>query len=70
MNKWRLRNRPDRGGPIADQDPDDGGSVNSELSGAAESVYDTAMHSVAAQHRETVKKKDAAAKARRKKGRG
>jgi hypothetical protein len=66
MNRYRmrqLRNRPDRGGPIADQDPDDGGSVNSELYGAADDVY-----AEASKHRAGVIQKDLAAKARKKKG--
>jgi hypothetical protein len=46
MNSFRkrksLRNRPDRGGAIADQSNDDGGSVDSELSDAAGSMADFA----------------------------
>lgn len=61
MNKWRIRNRPDRGGPIADQAGEDSGSVNSELSKSADDIY-----SVATKHRSTVIAKDKAAKARRK----
>jgi hypothetical protein len=62
VNKWRIRNRPDRGGPIADQDKDDGGSANSELTKSAGDIYD-----VAAEHRKAVIAKDKAAKARRRK---
>jgi hypothetical protein len=61
MNKWRQRH-PDHKAAKATHD-DDSGSTDVELSGAAESVYDTA-----AQHRAGVIKRDAAAKARKKKG--
>jgi hypothetical protein len=63
MNKWRQKHS-DHGKAVEKSRPDDdSGSTDAELSEAAETVYDTA-----AQHREGVKARDAAAKARKKKG--
>jgi hypothetical protein len=67
MHKWRQRHPDHPNYKAAEKSPpDDAGLTDdAELSDAAESVYDTA-----AKHRETVKARDAAAKARKKKVRG
>lgn len=61
MHKWRQRH-PDYAKAV--EKSDDSGTTDTELADAADDVY-----SVAASHRDGVKKKDAAAKARRKSSR-
>jgi hypothetical protein len=65
MNRYRQRH-PDFG-KVAKKAPTTYGEMNddTEVSEAADDIY-----TVAASHRDTVKAKDAAAKARRKKTRG
>lgn len=61
MNYFRsqkLRNRPDRGGPIADQEGADSGSTNRELSDSAEDIF-----SVAKNHRADIIAREKAFKA-------
>lgn len=41
----KLRNRPDRGGSVADESGDDAGSVDRELTGDVESMDDFAQRS-------------------------
>ena len=63
MNRFRQKH-PDHGSAIVEKHRDDSRSVESDSSLAVEDI-----DSVAAGHRETVKAKDAAAKARKAKGR-
>jgi hypothetical protein len=60
MNRYRLRH-PDHKTAAKSRPDDDSGSTDFELTSSADDIY-----SVAAKHRDGVKKKDAAAKARRK----
>jgi hypothetical protein len=64
MNRYRMR-YPDHQKVATKPAQTDDGGASPELSKAAETVYDTA-----AEHRERVKARDAAAKARKKKTRG
>lgn len=62
MHRWREKH-PDHKAVKKSRPDDDSGTADAELSEAADSVYSEAM-----KYREGVKARDAAAKARKKKG--